>query len=63
MELGIVDSLATKRCVEHYQPEETVMSRINPIERDSANPEQAKLLDAIQQQRGMVPNFLKVFAN
>lgn len=39
------------------------MSRINVVERDSANPEQTELFDAIQGQLGMVPNFLKVFAN
>ncbi len=39
------------------------MSRINIIERETANAEQAELLDAIQGQLGMVPNFLKVFAN
>lgn len=39
------------------------MSRINQIERDSATHEQRDLLDAIQDQLGMVPNFLKVFAN
>ena len=39
------------------------MSRINVIEKDNANPEQAELLEAIEAQLGMVPNFLKVFAN
>jgi uncharacterized peroxidase-related enzyme len=39
------------------------MSRITVIEKDNANPEQKQLLDAIQSQLGMVPNFLKVFAN
>ena len=39
------------------------MSRINIIENDNANDEQKELLDAIQAQLGMVPNFLKVFAN
>jgi uncharacterized peroxidase-related enzyme len=39
------------------------MSRINVIDNDSANSEQKKLLDAIQSQLGMVPNFLRVFAN
>ena len=39
------------------------MSRINIIERETASAEQAELLDAIQDQLGMVPNFLKVFAN
>lgn len=39
------------------------MSRINKIERQTANAEQGQLLDAIQSQLGTVPNFLKVFAN
>lgn len=39
------------------------MSRINVVERDQADTEQGALLDAIQAQIGMVPNFLKVFAN
>ena len=39
------------------------MSRINVVNRDAANTEQAQLLDAIEAQLGMVPNFLKVFAN
>ena len=39
------------------------MSRINVVNRDAANAEQAQLLDAIETQLGMVPNFLKVFAN
>ncbi|MCW9051658.1 MAG: carboxymuconolactone decarboxylase family protein [Motiliproteus sp.] len=39
------------------------MSRINVVEHESANLEQKELLDAIQSQLGMVPNFLKVFAN
>ena len=39
------------------------MSRINSIENDRANAEQKALLDAIQAQLGMVPNFLRVFAN
>ena len=39
------------------------MSRITVIDNDNANPEQKILLDAIQSQLGMVPNFLKVFAN
>ncbi len=39
------------------------MSRINIIEHSDANAEQKSLLDAIQAQLGMVPNFLKVFAN
>ncbi|MEK6667670.1 peroxidase-related enzyme [uncultured Aquabacterium sp.] len=39
------------------------MSRINVIDQHNANPEQKALLDAIQGKLGMVPNFLKVFAN
>lgn len=39
------------------------MSRINVVEYTSATPEQQALFDAIQQQLGTVPNFLKVFAN
>jgi len=39
------------------------MSRIHVVELSTATPEQKVLLDAIQKQLGMVPNFLKVFAN
>ena len=39
------------------------MSRINIVTNETANSEQKTLLDAIQSQLGMVPNFLKVFAN
>lgn len=39
------------------------MSRINVIENTTANDEQRELLEAINQQMGMVPNFLKVLAN
>lgn len=39
------------------------MSRINVVEVQQANAEQKALFDAIQGQLGMVPNFLKVFAN
>lgn len=39
------------------------MSRINVIDHNNANTDQKALLDAIQEQLGMVPNFLKVFAN
>lgn len=39
------------------------MSRINVVNHATANSEQKDLLDAIQAQLGMVPNFLKVFAN
>jgi uncharacterized peroxidase-related enzyme len=39
------------------------MSRINLVTTDTANAEQQALLAAIQAKLGMVPNFLKVFAN
>lgn len=39
------------------------MSRINVVEFATANAEQKALMDAIHSQLGMVPNFLKVFAN
>ena len=39
------------------------MSRINVINATNANAEQKALLEAIQSQLGMVPNFLKVLAN
>jgi len=39
------------------------MSRITVIDNHNANADQKALLDAIQAQLGMVPNFLKVFAN
>ncbi len=39
------------------------MSRIATIDHTNANAEQTALLDAIQGQLGMVPNFLKIFAN
>ena len=39
------------------------MSRINVVSNDSATPEQRELLDAVKGQLGMVPNFLRVFAN
>jgi len=39
------------------------MSRLNIVEHETANTEQQALLNAIQSQLGMVPNFLKVFAN
>lgn len=39
------------------------MSRITIIDHSNANAEQKGLLDAVQSQLGMVPNFLKVFAN
>ncbi len=39
------------------------MARINIVTPESANAEQKALYAAIQSQLGMVPNFLKVFAN
>ena len=39
------------------------MARIKLVTAESANAEQKALLDAIQSRLGMVPNFLKVFAN
>lgn len=39
------------------------MSRINTVTKETANAEQQALFDAIQAKLGMVPNFLKVFAN
>lgn len=39
------------------------MSRITTITNETATAEQKALLDAIQSQLGMVPNFLKIFAN
>ncbi|EXI66859.1 MAG: putative peroxidase-related enzyme [Candidatus Accumulibacter adjunctus] len=39
------------------------MARINIVTAEAATPEQKALYDAIQAQLGLVPNFLKVFAN
>ncbi|MFZ6731469.1 carboxymuconolactone decarboxylase family protein [Undibacterium sp. Ji42W] len=39
------------------------MSRINLVTKETANAEQLALLEAIQTKLGMVPNFLKAFAN
>lgn len=39
------------------------MTRIKTIDSSNANAEQTELLNAIESQLGMVPNFLKVFAN
>lgn len=39
------------------------MSRINVVQAGTASPEQQELLTAIRSSLGMVPNFLKVFAN
>ena len=39
------------------------MSRLNVVETNTANAEQKALLEGIQAQMGMVPNFLKVLAN
>lgn len=40
-----------------------MMSRINLVTNEQANAQQLELFNAIEQQLGMVPNFLKVFAN
>jgi uncharacterized peroxidase-related enzyme len=42
---------------------EKIMSRLNIVDFANANAEQLDLLSAIQNQLGMVPNFLKIFAN
>jgi uncharacterized peroxidase-related enzyme len=39
------------------------MARINVVTHETANSEQKALFDAIHAQLGIVPNFLKVFAN
>lgn len=39
------------------------MARINLVTNESANPEQKALFEAIHAQLGIVPNFLKAFAN
>ncbi len=39
------------------------MNRINIVTHEQAGPEQQALLDAVRDQLGMVPNFLRVFAN
>lgn len=39
------------------------MSRINTVTKETASAEQAVLFDAIEAKLGVVPNFLKVFAN
>lgn len=39
------------------------MSRINLVTAEAANSEQTELYEAITSQLGMVPNFLKIFAN
>jgi uncharacterized peroxidase-related enzyme len=45
------------------QNRRNIMARINIVSAESANPEQKALYEAIHAQLGMVPNFLKVFAN
>jgi uncharacterized peroxidase-related enzyme len=42
---------------------EIIMSRFNLVTQDNANAEQQALLDAIEDQLGMVPNFLRVLAH
>lgn len=39
------------------------MARIHLVSGESANPEQQRLFEAIRSQLGMVPNFLRAFAN
>lgn len=39
------------------------MARINVVTHETANAEQKALFDAIHSQLGIIPNFLKVFAN
>lgn len=39
------------------------MSRINTVTNEAATTEQKSLFDAIQSQLGVVPNFLRIFAN
>lgn len=46
-----------------HSEKDFIMSRINVVTLKSANAEQKVLLEAIQSQLGMIPNFLKVFAN
>ena len=43
--------------------EDLIMSRINLVTTEQANEQQQALFSAIEQQLGIVPNFLKVFAN
>jgi uncharacterized peroxidase-related enzyme len=67
VEFETVAAIATQNARrEKPQPNrkgERNMSRINVVTNEKANAEQRALLDAIQSQLGMVPNFLKVFAN
>jgi uncharacterized peroxidase-related enzyme len=67
VEFETVAAIATQNARrEKPQPNrkgERNMSRINVVTNEKANAEQRALLDAIQAQLGMVPNFLKVFAN
>lgn len=39
------------------------MSRLNAVTNEAATPEQQALLSAVQAQLGLVPNFIRVFAN
>ena len=45
------------------ETQEQIMSRINLVTPTQANDEQKALYEAITSQLGMVPNFLKIFAN
>ena len=47
----------------NFNSREKIMSRLTIIDNSNANAEQQALLTAIEGQLGMVPNFLKVFAN
>jgi len=43
--------------------ERNIMSRIHLVTNETATTEQLELFNAIQSQLGVVPNFLKIFAN
>lgn len=47
----------------HHPTLENTMARIHVVTPENANAEQQVLFQAIQAQLGMIPNFLKVFAN
>jgi uncharacterized peroxidase-related enzyme len=57
--VATVDTSATKP----LNDRNNFMARINLVTDGSASPEQKALFDAIHAQLGMVPNFLKAFAN
>jgi uncharacterized peroxidase-related enzyme len=58
-QIGTVDNKSSHPT----QQRKHIMARINIVTAELANPEQKALYDAIHAQLGMVPNFLKVFAN